>query len=56
MESPNYLRSAIEFFKRTKSRDDGAIKILFDHALTAPKFALPDGGKILDNKLKCRPT
>jgi hypothetical protein len=58
MEGPNYFRTAYEFLhrgnvKRVPGSPDQVA--LLKSALTAPKFALPEGGRILDNNLRCLP-
>lgn len=57
MEGPNYFRAAYEYFARLKKNDKNSdvMKLVFDHGVMAPKFILPEGGKILDNDLKCLP-
>lgn len=57
MEGPNYFRAAMEYILRTNKgkKLDEDLKFLVEAGPYAPKFALPDGGKILDNGLKCLP-
>lgn len=53
MEGLNYFREAFEFFKRTgKVMGTKDFARAFQKAVKAPKFILPEGGKILDNDLK----
>lgn len=59
MEGPNYFRAAYEYFarleKNSKDKNSEVMQLVFKHGVMAPKFVLPEGGKILDNDLKCLP-
>jgi len=57
MEGPNYFRAAMEYILRTNKgkKLDDETKFFIEAGPLAPKFVLPDGGKILDNGLKCLP-
>lgn len=56
MEGPNYFRAAVEFFKR-KGKIPGSLRLAdaIQSAMTAHKYALPKGGKVLDNDLRALP-
>ena len=56
MEGPNYFRTAMEFFKRSRRiAGNQELAVTLQAAMTAPKFALPEGGRVLDNNLRCLP-
>lgn len=57
MEGPNYFREAMADMRRQhrgeKMPED--LQALMTLGPSAPKFALPEGGKVLDTGLKCLP-